>query len=155
MKFLQEPHLATLSEALTNIDCGVSVFNCTVEAFSMKPVTEDKKLLKKITRQYSNEQIIDRMNIKNNTLEQMKDRVAKEVKCSLGNLQNLDTQRLMAELIATLNQAHPNSDYSRISPHAFFRASFKNFAQEVESHLSLIYGEPNIVSIFWTSIRKS
>jgi len=158
MKFLQEPHLATLCEALTNIDCGTCVFNCAVEAFSCKPVKDDKKLLKRISREFSNERIIHRMadnKVQEMNVKQMKASLDKAVETPVGNIQNAETQRLVTDLISTLNQAHPNADFSRISPHSFDPIPFKTFTEEIESHLCLLRDEPDIVGIFWTSIKKS
>lgn len=159
MKYLQVSALEALSGAIADIDVGVCIFNGVVEAYSLKPVTDDKRLVKEISRAYSNEMIIRKngnFDPLTMPMEELSRNLEEERITPLGDIQETTVQWKFAELLSTLTQSHPNRDFSNIDPHLFcVHDDLRHLYRQVNARLSMLPEiEPPITHTFWKCIDR-
>lgn len=122
MKFLEIPELARLSQALTHQGPECSV-HTRIEAYSLKPVTKDKKLFRSLETNYKSE-------VSNSPPLPSFISADKDVDMTpFGPMSEKSSRKTFHLLIATLNAAFPD--------HEFSESRYKDFNRE-ESGASVL-----------------
>lgn len=111
MKFLEEPALTMINSVLNECEIGDRIINGSIEAFSCKRASADKKLARNLENQYQQE--ISNTSCSNSPI---------------GSLTEAPTRKLLINLISTMNASFPDYDFSTLRPEQFGK----------ELHLKLI-----------------
>lgn len=157
MKYIHVPALEQLSLAISNVDAGTCVINGIFEAYSCKSISDDKKLVRAISREYSDENIITQLQPRSHDLKELSRNLELARSTPLGNIQETQTQQLFADLMTTLNHAHHYYDYSNITPDQFYvETDFSEVCEVIDSRLQLLpANDPPIASILWSALDET
>ena len=113
MKYLADPSLNALSRTLSHTSAECTVHS-RIEAYSCKPINKDKKLWRAIDEHYEDEMAV-------NAQSPPYPSNASPLNSAFGPLDQPSARRTLCLLIATLNVAHPDHDFSDVSPDHFTR----------------------------------
>ncbi|KZP00563.1 Maf1 regulator, partial [Calocera viscosa TUFC12733] len=108
MKFIEFPELFTLSNALT-YDSPECAIRTRIEAYSCKSINREKKMFKALEHSYA-EDLAFHLSV-----SPPEDAVASP----FGPLDQHSSRKVLYLLIATLNVAFPDHDFSEVRPDAF------------------------------------
>jgi len=178
MKFIEDDKLIQLTQELSEAYFGTRMINGRVECFSCKRTGEDKKYAHELSEKYSNEiEYSDSLLQKNQSpvssysskkdSPYLKPCLVKPRSSSVGSTSDLSTsplgdfhesvtQRLLTDLILTLNSSFPDYDYSSIRADQFMRIesanSAMNRANEKLSEFSASEKGPEFLNDLWSAI---
>merc|ERR1719203_898592 len=82
-------------------------------------VQKDKKLIKHLHREYSNEKIMQSHVNKHRSISADDDSMKKLAQVSVGNLHERSTIRLISHFISTLNTTYTDFDFTSTEPNQF------------------------------------
>ena len=122
MKYLEEAALTLINNVLNHCQIGDRYLLGSLDAYSCKQTTLDKKVSKNLQTFYTNEA----HGHDNSTLSP----------CSIGSLNDISTRKLLINLIATMNATFPDYDFSTIGPDHFQHVSEKRMRSTVNAQLS-------------------
>ncbi|EIN09835.1 Maf1-domain-containing protein [Punctularia strigosozonata HHB-11173 SS5] len=115
MKFIDIPALSALARALTHDgpDCSV---HTRLEAYSCKPTNRDKKLFKSLEHAYADDHAHSSSSPPSGFFD-----VSEEEDTPFGPLSRQSARKTLYLLIATLNAAFPDHEFSDVKPAQFSR----------------------------------
>lgn len=120
-KYLDIPEFDDYNTFLSRNDFENQTIFGRLIAYSLKMVQNDKKLVKRLQREFSNENIVCNhvnQNVKLNACE-LDESIQQILQTSIGNLHQFSTVRLISYFISALNNTYPNYDFSGTPPKEF------------------------------------
>jgi len=158
MKFLEDQELIKYTQELTDSVYGSRIINGRIEAFSCKRAGTDKKVAHNLSQKFDSE-------IKSFNAELQKSRQSLlpaffddryYSSSPLGDFHEMGTQRLMTNLILTLNLSFPDYDFSCVRPCHFVRvkspALAKNEINEKISEFAITKKRPAFLTELWQAV---
>lgn len=142
MRFLLYPKLQKITGVLSSFDLGDRIVKGRVEAYSCKRAGEDRAMAKEIQESLDNE---------------LKQGIVSSVTSPLGPLGSSATRRLLIDLIATLNAAFPDYDFTDLRPENFGHDPDVGPAMKAIDRLLLNAMDKNISGFkaeFWKAIDE-
>ena len=123
MKFLDEPALTMINTILNECKVGDRIIHGSIEAFSCKRNTADKKFAKSLESQYQQELAAS-------------PNAAEASTSPIGSLLDAPTRKLMINLISTMNASFPDYDFSSVRPEQFGKTPLKVIRHSINSQLA-------------------
>eukprot|EP01083_Nonionella_stella_P001901 5469_1 len=157
VKYLVIPALESLNASLQRINFGDHSICGQLNCYSLKMVQKDKKLVKHLQREYSNEKMaqhhINRNRIVNP--EELDHSLQKLVHVSVGNLHEFSTIRLISYFISTLNNTYTDFDFTSTEPSQFEMESPQIVNETINARLApLSKSNPLLMESFWKHINS-
>lgn len=136
MKYLENLSLENLTKGLTNRELGGGlIVNGKIETYATKKAGEDKKSSKILGSKFSDTQ----------------GKIS-----AIGDLGSKSTQRLLVDLIQTLNASNVDYDFSSLSADSFSLVTSSEAIQSINSHLAeLTLQTPSFLNTLWKEISIS
>jgi len=145
-----------MNTVLNECEVGDRIISGRVEAFSCKKSTADKKLAKSLQRHYQKEAAAIMRNEEcskpgssspqkqqNKSMMLLRHQegggnscVSSSSSTPLGSLADAPTQKLLINLISTMNASFPDYDFSNVGPDHFVRCDFKSMRCFVNTQMS-------------------
>jgi hypothetical protein len=113
MKYIEVPELSRLAQALCHEGPECSV-RTRIEAYSCKPIGRDKRLARELEQSYADE-VAHSPPLPSFVEPEL------ELATAFGQLDKHATRKTLYQLIATLNVAFPDHDFSAVRPGQFTR----------------------------------
>ena len=181
MKFIEDDKLIQITQELSDVVYGTRVINGRVECFSCKRTGGDKKYAHDLTEKYLHEiehcdaivkktmgsPISSYSSPRDKSFSDLQSCIRKGRSTSVGSTSDLSTsplgdfhesvtQRLLTDLILTLNSSFPDYDYSFVRPDHFVRVtSVKSAMNRTNEKMSefLVSGKgPEFLNDLWSAI---
>lgn len=176
MKFIEDDKLIQLTQDLSHAVFGTRVINGRIECFSCKRTGGDKKYAHELSEKYMHEiETSDAQMQKNQSPQSyspkkdsyLKPCLVKKRSSSVGSTSDLSfsplgdfhesvTQKLLTDLILTLNSSFPDYDYSSVRADQFVRIasanSAMNRANEKLSEFVASEKGPEFLNDLWSAI---
>jgi len=141
VKYLVIPALEGLNASLQRINLGDHSICGRLNCYSLKMVQKDKKLVKHLQREYSDE-------------KRAQMHMASSV--PLGDLREFSTVRLISNLIATLNTTYNDFDFTSSAPEQFTREKPQTVHDTVNARLApLTKSQPMLLQTLWKHINAT
>jgi len=157
VKLLAVPPLENLNASLHCIDFGDHSICGRLGAYSLKMVQKDKKLVKHLQREYSNEKMKEHHINKHRNVnpEQIDDSLEKLAHVPVGNLHEFSTIRLISYFISTLNTTYHDFDFTNSEPNQFKTEKSEIVNQTINARLTpLAKSKPLLMESFWKNINS-
>jgi len=174
MKFIEDDKLIQLTQELRDVVFGTRIINGRIECFSCKRAGGEKKYAHELSEKYLHEiensdaQIHQARSISPEKDRKVKSSLRKSRSSSvlgstsrlstspLGDFHESVTQRLLTDLILTLNSSFPDYDYSLVRADQFARIrsakSAMNLANEKLSEFLAAEKGPEFANDLWSAI---
>ena len=153
VKYLVIPAIETLNASLQRINFGDHSICGRLHCYSLKMVQKDKKLVKLLQREYSNEKIMQHHVNKHRTLSVDDKSIQKLVQVSVGNLHEFSTIRLISYFISTLNTSYTDFDFTSSEPNQFQLEDPQLVNETINARLAPMQkSQPLLISSFWKNI---
>jgi len=137
VKYLVIPALEGLNASLQRINLGDHSICGRLNCYSLKMVQKDKKLVKHLQREYSDES-------------------RSKQSVPLGDLREFSTVRLISNLIATLNTTYNDFDFTSSAPEQFTREKPQTVHDTVNARLApLAKSQPMLLQSLWKHINAA
>jgi len=157
VKYLVIPTIESINASLQRIDFGDHSICGRLSCFTLKMVQKDKKLVKHLQREYSNEKIMEQHINKNRNVnpEQLGDSIEKLMQVPVGNLHEFSTVRLISYFISTLNTTYTDFDFTSCEPNQFQMEKPQIVHETINARLSpLTKLKPLLMNSFWQNINS-
>eukprot|EP00486_Rosalina_sp_Unknown_P003735 CAMPEP_0201576564 /NCGR_PEP_ID=MMETSP0190_2-20130828/22446_1 /ASSEMBLY_ACC=CAM_ASM_000263 /TAXON_ID=37353 /ORGANISM="Rosalina sp." /LENGTH=348 /DNA_ID=CAMNT_0048007553 /DNA_START=189 /DNA_END=1235 /DNA_ORIENTATION=+ len=121
-------------------------------------VQKDKKLVKHLQREYSNEKMVQNLANSNRNVDpqQLDNSIQKLVQVPVGNLHEFSTVRLISYFISTLNSTYTDFDFTSCEPNQFQMEKPQTVNETINARLTpLTKSKPLLMDSFWKSINSS
>eukprot|EP00483_Globobulimina_turgida_P002764 UN02769 len=152
VKYLVIPALESLNASLQRINFGDHSLCGRLNCYSLKMVQKDKKLVKHLQREYSNEKMVQHHINKNRNVNP--EQLNKLVQVPVGNLHEFSTIRLISYFISTLNTTYTDFDFTLCEPNQFVLQTPQIINETINARLSpLTKSKPLLMNSFWKNIN--
>eukprot|EP00485_Elphidium_margaritaceum_P001564 CAMPEP_0202687642 /NCGR_PEP_ID=MMETSP1385-20130828/3300_1 /ASSEMBLY_ACC=CAM_ASM_000861 /TAXON_ID=933848 /ORGANISM="Elphidium margaritaceum" /LENGTH=372 /DNA_ID=CAMNT_0049342471 /DNA_START=71 /DNA_END=1189 /DNA_ORIENTATION=- len=158
VKYLHIPSIESLNASLQRINFGDHSVCGRLSCYSLKMVQKDKKLVKHLQREYSNEKIAQQhINVHRHVdPEQLDDSIQRLVQVPVGNLHEFSTVRLISYFISTLNTTYTDFDFTSCEPDQFEMEKAHLVTETINARLAPLYkSKPLLMDSFWKNINAA
>ena len=151
MKYLGLENIEQLNAQLSGLDIGDSLISCRLEAYTLKNTHQDKKLLSHIESKYK-EQLSLSTSVESNSSS------LNGGKSPVG--QFMAPRKTLFYLLATLNAAFPDYDFSDLKPIFFVKIpSLSSVVHLLKTqffhHLTPFLATESLESLMWNTIDEA